>query len=74
METKNITKIEFETKGKEWTSLDTEYDNLFQNFLDNPQIKTEEEIVKFREMQKRLYSLEEELYLVAEGKVTIIKN
>lgn len=66
-----ITKSKFESMSKEWTALDTEYDNLFQSFLDNPYIKTQEEISKFRAMQSRLYAIELELYKVAEGQVII---
>ncbi len=62
---------EFMRKGREWTELDTKYDNLFQDFLNNPTAKTPEEIAEFKEMQKRLYTLEEELYSVAEGKIAI---
>jgi hypothetical protein len=68
---KTMSKEEFTRKGREWTELDTKYDNLFQDFLNNPGIKTPEEIAEFREMQKRLYALEEELYPVAEGKIVI---
>jgi hypothetical protein len=66
-----ITKAEFEAMGKEWTALDTEYDNLFQAFLDNPHVKTQEELQKFKTMQTRLYAIELELYKVAEGQMTI---
>lgn len=53
-----ITKSEFESISKEWVALDTEYDNLFQSFLDNPHIKTQEEISRFKAMQSRLYAIE----------------
>ena len=68
---KTITRSEFEAMGKEWTALDTEYDNLFQEFLNNPHTKTEEELAKFKAMQSRLYMIELELYKVAEGTMTI---
>ena len=66
-----ITRAEFKKMGEEWTALDTEYDNLFQSFLDNPHIKTQEELLKFKAMQNRLYAIELELYKVAEGTMII---
>jgi hypothetical protein len=68
---KTITRAEFEAMSKEWTALDTEYDNLFQAFLDNPHTKTQEELSKFKAMQNRLYAIELELYKVAEGEMII---
>lgn len=66
-----ITKSEFESLSKEWTGLDTEYDNLFQAFLNNPHIKSTEELLAFKAMQNRLYAIELELYKVAEGEMII---
>ncbi len=66
-----ISRLEFSKMGEEWTLLDTEYDNLFQAFLDNPHIKTQEELSKFKAMQNHLYAIELELYKVAEGQMTI---
>ena len=66
-----ITKLEFKKMGEEWTKLDTDYDNLFQAFLDNPHVKTQEELSKFKAMQTRLYAIELELYKIAEGQMTI---
>ncbi|MES2930403.1 MAG: hypothetical protein V4665_01320 [Patescibacteria group bacterium] len=57
--------------SEEWTVLDTEYDNLFQAFLENPHIKTQEELLKFKTMQNRLYAIELELYKVAEDVMVI---
>ena len=57
--------------SKEWTALDTEYDNLFQAFLDNPHTKTQEELSKFKVMQSRLYAIELEFYKIAEGEMII---
>ena len=68
-----ITNQEFKAMGAEWTALDTEYDNLFQTFLDNPDIKKPEELLKFKSMQQRLYAIELKLYKVAEGEM-IIQN
>lgn len=68
---KTITRSEFEAMSKEWTALDTEYDNLFQAFLDNPHTKTHEELSKFKAMQNRLYAIELELYKIAGGEMTI---
>ncbi len=68
---KTITRSEFEVMGQEWTALDTEYDNLFQAFLDNPHTKTQEELLKFKAMQNRLYAIELELYKIAEGEMII---
>lgn len=66
-----ISREEFEVLSKEWTSLDTEYDNLFQEFLDNPGTRTPEDLEKFKAMQKRLYSIEDRLYKIAEGELVI---
>jgi hypothetical protein len=66
-----MTTEEFKKIGTEWTDLDTAYDNLFQAFLDNPHIKTPEEIEKFKAMQVRLYAIELELYKIAEGTMVI---
>ncbi len=68
-----ITSSEFQAMSAEWTALDAEYDALFQDFLDNPHIKTPEELEKFRIMQRRLYEIENKLYTIAEG-TTIIQN
>lgn len=69
--TEIITHQEFQKFATEWTQLDTDYDNLFQEFLDNPHIKTNEELSRFKAMQTRLYAIELELYKVAEGKMII---
>jgi len=66
-----ITRLEFESMSKEWTALDTEYDNLFQDFLNHPHTKTPEDLLKFKVMQSRLYAIELELYKVAEGQMII---
>lgn len=68
-----ITSSEFQAMSAEWTALDTEYDEVFQAFLDNPHTKTPEELEKFRTMQRRLYEIENKLYTIAEG-MTIIQN
>ncbi len=73
IEKKIITRSEFKAMGEEWTALDTEYDNLFQVFLDNPHVKTEDELSKFKVMQNRLYAIELELYKIAEG-IMIIQD
>jgi len=44
---------------------DAAYDNLFQDFLNNPKPQTTEELAKFKEMQEQLYPLEDRLYKVA---------
>jgi len=67
----NIKLSDFQTISREWTALDDKYDNLFQDFLDHPQVKTSEEILKFKTLQKRLYEIELELYKVAEGSLII---
>ena len=66
-----INKEEFENLAREWTALDTEYDNLFQAFLNNPGVKTPNELERFKTLQQRLYSIELKLYKVAEGKIFI---
>lgn len=71
--TSTITSSEFQAMSAEWTALDTEYDVLFQDFLDNPHTKTPEELTKFRAMQHRLYEIENQLYAIAEG-TTLIQN
>lgn len=68
---KIITKSNFEKLGAEWTALDNKYDDLFQDFLDTPKIKTPKEISEFKQMQQRLYAIEDELYEIAQGKVEI---
>lgn len=68
---KTFTKEEFAKLRQEWMDLDNQYDNLFQMFLDNPQIKAPEELEKFKAMQKRLYAIEDELYKIAEGNSVI---
>jgi hypothetical protein len=71
MEQSTITSSEFNKMGEEWTVLDTEYDNIFQDFLNNPHTKTPEEILRIKEMQTRLISIEIHLYKVAEGQIKI---
>lgn len=66
-----INQEEFAKLSQEWTALDTEYDNLFQAFLDNPHVKDASELESFKAMQKRLYAIEDELYKIAEGKMVI---
>lgn len=68
---KTITREDFDKLSREWTVLDTEYDNLFQDFLDNPKVKTVEEVSEFQKKQKRLYAIEDELYKVADGTLEI---
>ena len=68
---KIISNNEFKKLSAEWTALDNEYDNLFQDFLDNPHVKTQDELSKFKAMQERLYAIELELYKVAEDSMTI---
>src|SRR3989338_6645360 len=60
---KTITRSEFKAMGKEWTALDAEYDAEFQTFFDNPKSTT---FAKFKDMQGRIYPLEDEIYKVAE--------
>ncbi len=62
----SISKERFEKLAKEWISLDTEYDNFFQSFLDNPSAHLPEKLAQFRDMQGRIYPLEDEIYKVAE--------
>jgi hypothetical protein len=69
---KTMTKEYFEKLSKEWARLDDKYDALFQAFLDDPHVKSPEEIAEFQSMQKRLYSIEDELYKIAEGEVEIV--
>lgn len=66
-----IKRKDFEELSTEWTALDTHYDNLFQEFLDNPSVKTPQEIAEFSKMQKRLYTIEDELYKIADGRMVI---
>ena len=63
---KTITKSEFKKVGEEWTALDAEYDGEFQAFLDNPSAHLPEKLAQFRDMQGRIYPLEDEIYKVAE--------
>jgi len=56
----------------EWMSLDNEYDSAIQNFLDNPDVQSVQEITRLKAMQKRLFDLEVEVLKVAEGKASII--
>lgn len=69
--TEIITSQEFQKLAIEWAQLDDNYDRLFQEFLNNPHVKREEELSQFKAMQTRLYAIEHELYKVAEGIMTI---
>ena len=60
-----ITRVDFNSISKEWTDLDNMYDNLFQDFLNNPSIKTKAELLEFQSMQKRLYAIERKLYKIS---------
>ncbi len=62
----SINKERFEEMSREWTTLDTKYDNFFQSFLNSPVIQTPESLAKFKDMQGRIYPLEDEIYKVAE--------
>ena len=68
-----INKNKFQKMSAEWTAIDTEYDNLFQDFLDNPQELSSDQIEKFQSMQKRLYAIEDELYEIAKGNKKIVE-
>lgn len=48
----------------EWEKLNEDYDNLIRNYLDNPEkeIVTEDQFVKCKEMQQKLFDLETELF------------
>lgn len=62
----SISKERFQELGREWVALDNEYDNFFQEFLDSPSVHAPEKIAQFRDMQGRIYPLEDEIYKVAE--------
>lgn len=62
----SITKEKFQEMAREWVSLDTEYDNFFQDFLNNPSTHSQKQLAQFKNMQGRIYPLEDEIYEVAE--------
>ncbi|MBT4828890.1 MAG: hypothetical protein HON82_09990 [Candidatus Marinimicrobia bacterium] len=62
----SISKERFEELAKKWVSLDNEYDIFFQSFLDNPAAHLPEKLSQFKDMQGRIYPLEDEIYKVAE--------
>lgn len=62
----SITKEKFQEMAKGWTTLDTEYDNFFQTFLNNPLAHTPEKLAQFKDMQEKIYPMEDEIYKVAE--------
>jgi|SRR3989344_1880520 len=62
----SMSKERFEEMAREWASLDSEYDNFFQAFLNSPSAHLPEKLVQFRDMQGRIYPLEDEIYKVAE--------
>lgn len=62
----SMNKEQFHDMARELTILDTEYDNFFQDFLDSPSTHTSEKLAQFKDMQGRIYPLEEEMYTVAE--------
>lgn len=61
-----MSKEKFQDLAKEWTSLDIEYDNFFQAFLDNPSSHNHNQLEQFKNMQGRIYPLEDEIYNIAE--------
>ncbi|MDA1061177.1 MAG: hypothetical protein O3B47_05305 [bacterium] len=61
-----ITKEQFQEIAIEWANIDTEYDNFFQAFLNNPLAHTPKQLAQFKNMQGRIYPLEDEIYKVAE--------
>ena len=67
-----ISRREFERLGLEWTALDNEFDSAFQEFVNNPGVKSPEVVEAFKAKQRRLFEIETELMKVAEGKVSII--
>jgi len=62
----SMSKERFQELAKGWTALDTQYDDFFQDFLNNPSAHTPEKLAQFRDMQGRIYPLEDEIYKVAE--------
>lgn len=58
----NMNKEKLKELGKEWTALDTKYDNLFQELVDKAEMLSEERIADLKEMQDRLFDLETEIY------------
>lgn len=62
----SISKESFQEMASQWVTLDNEYDNFFQNFLNSPSAHDSEKLAKFRDMQGRIYPLEDEIYKVAE--------
>lgn len=62
----STSKERFQEMAEGWIILDTEYDNFFQAFLNNPSAHTPKKLAEFRDMQGRIYPLEDEIYKVAE--------
>ncbi len=50
--------------GTEWTVLDNEYDNLFQELINSPHILSPEELKDFKQKQDKLFDLETEIFKI----------
>lgn len=65
-------KEEFDTLVQDWQSLNEEYDTYILAFLANPK-SCNEFVVKvdlLKEMQQKLFDLENKCFELAEGKIT----
>ncbi len=62
----SISKERFQEMASQWVTLDNEYDNFFQEFLNSPSAHDSKKLAQFRDMQGRIYPLEDEIYKVAE--------
>ena len=71
MAKKVLSKKEFERLRQEWILLDNKYDNRIQKFLNNPGLRSKDELLKLKKMQDRLFDLEVEVLKVAKGKFSI---
>ena len=50
--------------GTEWTVLDNEYDNLFQELINSQHILSPEELKDFKQKQDKLFDLETEIFKI----------
>jgi pyridoxal/pyridoxine/pyridoxamine kinase len=66
-------KEEFKKLSEDWQKLNEEYDALILSFLSNP--KSSNDIVAnlnmLKEMQQKLFELENQCFKVAEGKIIL---
>lgn len=70
---KDMNQEEFKKLAEEWQKLNEEYDACILSFLSNPDFDNDmvAKLDSLREMQKKLFNLEDQCFRIAEGKIKL---